>query len=200
MPNIPIILLAAGASTRMGSSKALLPWDGATLIESQIKKLLEIGQEVMVVLGAAPEQLIPIISDLNVNYIINVNWSKGMSTSIAFGVDYLIKNHPSSDAVLIASIDQPLVNLNHFNQLIMQYKKGAQQIIVSESTKGWRGIPTVFDASYFEELRKLSGDNGAKSVVKLYSEKVSSVFGANLLIDMDTQEIYEQLLKKITHQ
>lgn len=200
MPNIPIILLAAGASTRMGSSKALLPWDGATLIESQIKKLLEIGQEVMVVLGAAPEQLIPIISDLNVNYIINVNWSKGMSTSIAFGVDYLIKNHPSSDAVLIASIDQPLINLNHFNQLIMQYKKGAQQIIVSESTKGWRGIPTVFDASYFEELRKLSGDNGAKSVVKLYSEKVSSVFGANLLIDMDTQEIYEQLLKKITHQ
>lgn len=199
MPNIPIILLAAGASSRMGSSKALLPWDGTTLIESQIKKLSEIGQEVMVVLGAAPEQLIPIISNLNVNYIINVNWSKGMSTSIAFGVDYLIKNHPSSDAVLIASIDQPLINLNHFNQLIIQYKKGAQQIIVSESTKGWRGIPTVFDASYFEELSKLSGDNGAKSVVKLYSEKVSSVFGADLLIDMDTQEIYEQL-KKITHQ
>ena len=70
MNNIPNLLLAAGASRRIGTPKQLLPWRGKTLIEHQIETLLKTDQEVYLVLGAHAELILPVLKPYPVNPII----------------------------------------------------------------------------------------------------------------------------------
>lgn len=198
MPNLPIILLAAGESARMGSPKPLLFWKGKTLIEFQLKNLLGTNQQVFVVLGAHANKIIPFINSTNVNVLINEDWKEGMSTSIAFAVNKVMDTIKNMDGVIIVTIDQPLVDTAYLNTLIKSFKANEKQIIVSESDKGWRGVPVLFDKYYLQELTKLKGDSGAKLVVDGYSENVIIIYAGNKLVDMDTPEIYEQL-KSATH-
>jgi molybdenum cofactor cytidylyltransferase len=199
MPKVPILLLAAGASSRMGSSKALLDWNKEPLIVSRIQNLLATGQKVYVVLGAYADTIIPVIKGLKVTICTNTHWEEGMSTSIAFGVKSIQSNEEWVDGILIATIDQPLVDNQHLKAILASFKEGQQQIIVSESSNGWRGVPAVFDAHYLDALSSLKGDSGAKKVVYAHSEKVCIVNGGKKLVDMDTPERYKQLLKA-THQ
>ncbi|MDB9888628.1 nucleotidyltransferase family protein [Flavobacteriaceae bacterium] len=199
MPKIPILLLAAGASSRMGTSKALLSWNKEPLIVSRIHNLLATGQKVYVVLGAYADMVIPTIKNLDVTICTNNNWKEGMSTSIAFAVKSIQSKEDLLDGILIATIDQPLVDTQHLTAILTCYKEGQQQIIVSESSNGWRGVPALFDAHYLDALCSLKGDSGAKKVVNAHSEKVCIVNGGEKLVDMDTPERYKQLLKA-THQ
>lgn len=195
MPNISIILLAAGGSSRMGTSKALLEWNGETLIESRIKTLLKTNQSLLVVLGSKAEQITPYIEDIKCDYVVNEKWEAGMSTSIAYGVKNLNKTHKNLDGILITTIDQPLIESAHLNRMIALFKRNQQQIIVSKSNKGWTGIPVLFDSFYLNELCELKGDNGAKSIVQNYSDKLLTVVGGDKLIDIDTPIQYEELKK-----
>ena len=195
MPNIPIILLAAGASSRMGTSKALLEWKGETLIESRIKTLLTTNQSLVVVLGSKAEHILPYVEKLKCDYVVNEDWESGMSTSIAFGVKNLIKEHQPLDGVLITTIDQPLVDRDHLLKMIALFKKNHRQIIVSKSNKGWTGIPVLFDSYYTSELCELTGDAGAKSIVQKHSDNLLRVMGGENLVDVDTPKQYEELKK-----
>ena len=199
MPKVPIILLAAGESSRMGSPKPLLPWKGQTLIQSQIKNLLGSHQPIIVVLGAFSDQIIPLINPSEVIIAINEAWKDGMSTSIAFGVKRALGSFEDIDGVIIATIDQPLVDAEHIQKLASKFNPGNKQIIVSESDTGWRGVPALFDRCYLEALTRLRGDSGAKSVVHGNSQHVQVVNGGNILVDMDTPEIYKQI-RASTHQ
>jgi molybdenum cofactor cytidylyltransferase len=71
MADIPLILLAAGGSTRMGRPKQLLPWGNQTLIEYQIQTLQKTGNPVNVVLGSNANLVIPVIEKYNVTFFIN---------------------------------------------------------------------------------------------------------------------------------
>jgi len=123
MNNIPNLLLAAGASRRMGTPKQLLPWRGKTLIEHQIETLLKTDQEVYVVLGAHAERILPVLKPYPVNPIIFEQWSLGMGNTIAFSVAYLIKKQGSMDGILIALTDQPLVTPHITTHFSMPFKK-----------------------------------------------------------------------------
>ncbi|HPF52804.1 MAG TPA: NTP transferase domain-containing protein, partial [Draconibacterium sp.] len=71
MDKIPIILLAAGSSSRMGQPKQLLSWGKQTLIEFQVEKLLKLGNPVYVVLGSSSDQILPLLSKYRVNVVLN---------------------------------------------------------------------------------------------------------------------------------
>jgi len=199
MLNIPILLLAAGTSSRMGSPKALLDWKGSPLIVSRIKTLNKTNQAVIVVLGAYADQIIAHIKTLNCSYVINENWNDGMGSSIAFGVDYLKRYFNSIDGIIITTIDQPLVDENHLSKLINRFKKSQKQLLVSKSNQNWKGIPALFDAYYIEELCKLQGDSGAKIIIQNNMRNVLSVDGGDQLIDIDTPEDYKALIKSTTN-
>ncbi len=109
MANIQLLLLAAGASQRMGSPKHLLPWGNETLIEHQIKTLLETNNPLSVVLGAYSEEIISVIDKFPIEIYTNENWEKGMGTSISYGMKLLLEKYPNIDGVLITLIDQPLL-------------------------------------------------------------------------------------------
>ena len=193
MNNIPIVLLAAGASSRMGQSKPLLRWGEQTLIEHQIKRLLGTGNPVVVVLGNQAENIIPLLNHLPVKFIINENWEQGMGTSIAAGVKFVDQLFADCKAVLITLIDQPLITTDHLKTLLADFEPGKQQIIVSQAESGWQGVPVIFDRFYFNELSELSGKQGAKAIFRNYTHQVKAIPCGDILEDMDTPEQYIKL-------
>lgn len=200
MNNIPNLLLAAGASRRMGKPKQLLPWNGETLIEHQIETLLETDQEVYVVLGANVECILPVLKPYPVQSIIFDQWSLGMGNTIAFSVAYLIKKQRSLDGILITLIDQPLVDTFHYNALHDAFQKEEQQLIVSVSDQGWEGAPVLFDKYYFPKLLNLKGEQGAKKIIQSTKKSIIKRNAGPLLVDMDTPEVYTALYKKFNPQ
>ena len=195
MANIQLLLLAAGSSSRMGSAKQLLSWGNKTLIEHQIKELLDTGNLVSVVLGAYANEIIEVIDKLPIEIYINENWKKGMGTSISFGTEKLLVQHSNLDGVLISLIDQPLLNSSHFKKMLNLFQKGKEQIIVSKSKTGWSGAPVLFDKTYFDELLKLKHDEGAKVIMNKYQNLIQFVNSGIILKDMDTPKAYAELFE-----
>ncbi|WP_319589927.1 nucleotidyltransferase family protein [uncultured Draconibacterium sp.] len=193
MNNIPILLLAAGASSRMGKPKPLLPWEGKRLIEHQVNMLLSTGNPVVVVLGNQSESIIPILQGLPVKFTINENWEMGMGTSIATGVRFIKQLYPDCKGVLITLIDQPLITSDHLNTLVANFESEKQQIIVSQAETGWQGVPVLFDRFYFDELARLKGKQGAKTIFRNYMQHVISIPCGEILEDMDTPKEYDKL-------
>ena len=196
MTEIPILLLAAGSSTRMGQPKQLLPWGNQTLIGHQIQTLLKTDHPVHVVLGSNSNLVIPVIEKFPGTIFINTDWESGMGSSISFGIRQIIQKFPEADGVLITLLDQPLITTSYFQKMLGAFQSGLQQILVSRSASGWTGVPVLFDKCYFKELAELRNEEGAKKIVKRHEEKVILVDGDELLEDMDTFQNYQQLLEK----
>lgn len=196
MTEIPFLLLAAGSSSRMGQAKQLLPWGNQTLIEHQIHILQKTGNPVVVILGANAELIVPIIEKTGVAIIFNPNWETGMGSSISAGIAAITENFPAAEGVLITLLDQPFVTADHLGKMLRNFSRGKQQIVVSKADSGWMGVPALFDCFYFEELERLCGNEGAKTVIKQYTENALPLECRNILEDLDTPEKYEQLLKK----
>ena len=200
MTEIPVLLLAAGSSARMGQPKQLLPWGTSTLIEHQIITLINTGYPVNVVLGSNSNLIIPVIEKYKINKIINERWEKGMGSSISCGISHIKKNFPKAKGVLITLLDQPLVTASYLQMMFAAYKPGFQQIIVSQSDSGWKGVPVLFDKFYFKYLLKLNHDEGAKNIIYQFQQKVIILKFNDLIEDMDTPESYQILLGKYINQ
>ena len=194
MDEIPILLLAAGGSNRMGQPKQLLPWGDQTLIGHQIQTLLKTGNPVSVVLGSNSNLIIPVIEKYCVNIFINTDWESGMGSSISFGISQIIQKFPDADGVLITLLDQPLITTSYIEKMLGAYQPGSQQIIASHSISGWTGVPVIFDKCYFKELTELSNDEGAKKITKRHEDSVILLDGGEILEDMDTMQTYQHLL------
>ncbi len=200
MNEVGSILLAAGASKRMGQPKALLPWGSKNIINHQIETALSVAQPMGVVLGAFAPEVEKTIAHLPVTTFFNVHWSEGMGASLAFATKAMCKNYPKMKGLLVLAVDQPLINASHLKNMINAFIPHKKQIIVSESEEGWHGIPVLFDAFYFDALQQLTGDEGAKSLTKLHKERILTVPAKDLLVDMDTPESYAALQQKLNRQ
>ena len=196
MAKLPILLLAAGESSRMGQPKQLLEWSDKPLIINRIETLQGTGQPIVIVLGANSQLVMPFLENLNVEIVLNLQWSEGMGSSVANGIKFIRNEYPDAEGVMIVLVDQPLITSTHFCRLIDQFQPGAKQIINSVSTNGWEGVPAVFDRSYFEELQQLNSGEGAKSVIRRYPDKVVRMVAEECLEDIDTPEKYQELRKR----
>ena len=197
MLNIQLLLLAAGASKRMGEPKQLLSWGTKRIIEHQLEILLATNKSVSVVLGAYSKEITLTIEKFPISIFINEHWENGMGSSISFGVQQLLAKDPTIDGILISLIDQPLITTHHFEKILSLFQPTKKQIIVSNSKNGWSGAPVLFDKIYFNELIKLKGDEGAKVVTSQYKDFVKLIDAGNKLIDMDTPDAYLDLLNKL---
>ncbi len=196
MAEIPILLLAAGGSSRMGQPKQLLPWGNISLIEHQILTLLQTGNPVNVVIGSNSKLIIPVIEKYQVNIFTNTDWECGMGSSISLGIEQIIQKFPDATGVLITLLDQPLITTAYVEKMIVSFQPGPQQIMVSHSAFGWTGVPVIFDRYFFKELSELRNDEGAKKIIKRHEENVILLEGGEILDDMDTPESYRRLLEK----
>ena len=172
MTEIPVLLLAAGSSTRMGRPKQLLPWGNTSLIEHQIKTLLATGNPLNVVLGSDSDLILPTIEKYRVTIFYNKNWERGMGSSISFGISQIMREYPKADGVLICLLDQPLVTAAYLAKMLGTFQPGLRQIVASHSASGWTGVPVIFDKYYFNELAKLKNDEGAKKIIQQQERNV----------------------------
>ncbi|MDY7394148.1 nucleotidyltransferase family protein [Aureibaculum sp. 2210JD6-5] len=190
---IAMVILAAGASTRMKTVKQLLPWKNTTLLGHTIEQGLATKVDtVFVVLGANKEKIIPKIKDYNISIIENDDWELGIGKSIAFAVQFLSKYSNKFDSILIALADQPLLTASHYNKLIAKFSESNCGIVATKQDKTV-GVPAVFSQNYFEKLSLLNQDKGAKQIIKNNLEDVWAIDAGNTTMDMDTLEDYKQI-------
>jgi len=200
MAEIPCLLLAAGASSRMGRDKQLLPWGELTLIEHQVQTLLNTGNQVVVVLGHNAKEIQAVLHTYPVEICINKHWENGIGNSIARGINFLERKFPNAAGALICQVDQALITSTHFNKMFRTFRPGSRQILVSSSPSGWQGVPVLFDSRYFAELQNLSSDEGARNVFRDHAEAVQILETGDILDDMDTPESYHKLLETYIRQ
>lgn len=197
MSKLHILLLAAGASSRMGSPKQLLEWGGKTLLEHQVDTLNNLGHPVSVVLGSHADSITQRTS-INATILNNHDWHNGIGTSIALGVQTLIRNFPEIEGFMVTLVDQPLLEEQDYRNLIDSFQPGKKMIVVSSSSEGIWSVPVLFDASYLEELQSLDGDKGAMGIIRSHNEKVKLV-NCSKLEDIDDTEDYQRLLARFNH-
>ncbi|MEW7279702.1 nucleotidyltransferase family protein [Aquimarina sp. 2201CG1-2-11] len=194
-PKIAHLILAAGKSDRMGRCKQLLPWRSTTLIGHAIEQSLHLDTvKTYVILGAYYNEIYNQIKVFPVEIIKNKDWQLGMGTSIRNGIIALQKDEESYDGVLISLVDQPLIDTNHYAGLINKYIN-SDKTIVATSNKDGVGVPVLLSKGYFNELRQLDSDYGARHILKKYTTEIYEVSLENKNIDIDTFEEYQLLIK-----
>lgn len=194
-PAIAIVVLAAGASERMGSPKQLLPWGETTLLGHCISQSLAAVPDVFVVLGAYYEQIKKEAARYPVTVLRNEGWAEGMGSSVAFAARHLLGESKKLDGILITLADQPLFDADYYHSVIGRFEAGNQNIVAT-SYNGSPGVPALFDDSYLEELTRLNGDTGAKTLMAAHREMVTIVDAGGRTVDIDTPETYRELYQK----
>lgn len=193
---ISILILAAGASTRMGDRvKQLLPWGTRTLLENAIDTAKQVTGSVFVVLGANREAIEKVIS-LDVKTIYNPNWQSGMGSSISIGVQGILKQAEDPKGVLIMLADQPLIDETYLNELKEEFKKSVFKIVAT-SYGNKLGVPAIFHQSIVPELMNLNEDYGAKHIIQKYRGHLKKIFPKGKELDIDTPDNYTQLIDKM---
>jgi molybdenum cofactor cytidylyltransferase len=174
LPNIAIIVLAAGASRRFGTPKQLLRYKGMTLLHRTIETaLLSKAKSVYVVLGFEAEKMKLDIADFPVEVVENHDWQSGIGSSICSGIKSL---DPTIDAAIIILCDQLKLSTLILNSLIDPYVS-TRALIVTCKYAGTVGVPTLYDRRIFPELLTLRGDHGAKAIIERYaSERIEIDF------------------------
>src|SRR5437870_1168212 len=156
----------------MGRLKALLPWEGTTLLEYALRELGAARvDERIVVLGHAADELRPVVEAGGARAIVNDRYREGRATSIALGVGAL---SPGVEHVLIASVDQPRPR-SALDRLIAAHL-AAGATISRAVHRGAHGHPTMFAARLFGELRRVDEASvGMKSVLRAHADEIQDV-------------------------
>lgn len=180
--NVAAVVLAAGASSRLGEPKQLLrDHNDEALVHKVAREALAAGaQPVIVVVGAAKDEVRDVLSDLQVTTVVNIHWSEGLASSIRAGV----REAANADALLLLTCDMPSVGIPHLTMMMESLHAGA--VRVASSYDYTRGIPAIIRREEFAALEALSGDRGAKAL--LMQKDTALVSLANGSFDLDTRE------------
>src|ERR1700730_3833113 len=170
------VILSGGASRRMGTPKALLPYRGGTFLEHLIKVTdhPRIGWR-RVVLGADAQGVAEGVELPADEVVINQNWEEGQLSSIQVGVRSL---PAGTDGMLLCLIDHPLISRELVGELAERFYASGKAIVLPVY-KGRRGHPVIFAARLYEELLSAPLETGARAVVWAHSEN---------LFEMETNE------------
>jgi molybdenum cofactor cytidylyltransferase len=171
---IAAVVLAAGASSRLGSPKQLAVLRAETLLERAVRVAREAECWPVVVLGASADLILERCSLDGVQVVVNEDWASGMGSSIGCGVRAV----GDADGVVVMTCDMPAVSSAHLRALIDCGE------VAASGYAGRRGVPAYFPAAFFPELIKLRGDAGAKEL--LQQARVVELVGGEL--DVDTAE------------
>lgn len=184
---IAAILLAAGNSERLGRPKQLLKFGDEYLINLIIKQIeLSVTDVVVVVLGAYEPEIRKAIRCERSKTEFNSDWSKGIGTSIKYGLEIVMKKYPDLSGVLFAVVDQPALSKEHIDVLIMNHKSIPERIIASKY-EDTIGIPALFGSRYYDEILKIGDNEGCKSLIKTHIENVIAVDFPEGAVDIDTE-------------
>jgi molybdenum cofactor cytidylyltransferase len=191
--DVGIVILAAGNSSRLGRPKQLLTFGGKSLISHVVTEALAADlQPVVVVTGAYHEVICDALKGQAVNVIHNPHWETGMASGIAAGLVAALAIDVHLRSVVVTVSDQPYISAELFRSLMEQWAVSGKGLIAC-TYSGTMGTPVLFDVRYFNELAALSGDAGAKQLLKRHLDDVTTVPFLKGEIDIDTEEDFNRL-------
>lgn len=190
-----LIVLAAGASRRMGRPKQLLPVGGVPLVRRVVEQLGAAAvTPLVVVLGAAAPEVAAALEGLSVRTVVNPSWAEGMGSSIRAGVVAALEAEPALSTLIVALGDHPNVTAAHLERLRAVHEKTGRAVVASESG-GVLQPPVLFAAEYFSKLLALQGETGARALLHAAGESLTTV-PAGELSDLDTPEDYAAFVER----
>jgi molybdenum cofactor cytidylyltransferase len=192
--NVAAIILAAGASSRMGRAKALLPWHDTTLLGHEIEVLREAGVgQISVVIGMHAQQIrraVPVAMP----FVFNPRWAQGRATSLAKGASVL-KRDPAPDAILVQNVDQP-TTVAVVQRLIEVFQESGadavQPVYRDEHGQEHGGHPVLLSGTLLPALLEArEATEGLRGVLHTKRVERVSIEDPTVALDLDTREAYE---------
>jgi molybdenum cofactor cytidylyltransferase len=195
---IAIILLAAGQSSRFGSSKMQATINGQPLLKHALHTF---------------DTLLGALSDCNLTVVLGPNQTAlqaltgehrtvvchdanmGIGHSISYGVRQALKMHKDTQGLMIALADQVAITSKDYRKLVHVFQQGKQ--LVAARYHGVYGAPAIFDRRYASELMSLRGDQGARRVLKEHATELTTVAIASAALDIDTPQDLQHYLQSI---
>jgi molybdenum cofactor cytidylyltransferase len=180
------VVLAAGASSRMGEQKLLLDLGGETIVRRTVRQVCDSGvDDVLVVVGHEHEKVLEALEGLPIRYALNTKYRDGMGTSFRTAIEHA----GGSEAVLIALADQPFVTAAHYRAILDTFREQAPAI-VGVRYGDVTAPPHLFSKELFPELLELV--HGARPVIERHGDRrLVLQFPPELLQDIDTPQDYE---------
>jgi molybdenum cofactor cytidylyltransferase len=190
---VSAVVLAAGASTRMGTQKLLLPLGNEPLVRRSVRQICDAGfDEVLVVLGHEHVKVLAALEGLAIRHALNAAYETGMGSSFRTAVEHLT----GSAAAMFALADQPFVTTHEYRTLLDTYR-GHAPAIVSVRYGEVTAPPHLFEREFFPELAQLQ--HGARSVLQRHRDRTMVLqFPPDLLVDIDTPEDYERAKSRVS--
>ena len=182
------VVLAAGPSLRMGTSKQLLEFRGEPLVKRAASAAWKAGcSPVAVVSGANAVATRRALRGVEVLEIENQQWESGLGSSIRAGVAALIEANPKTVAIVLMLCDQPFVTPDVIAKLITAHLESECSIIASSYGETY-GVPALFGQTHYPELMALEGAAGAKQLIQKHFADVQLVNFPKGAIDIDTPD------------
>lgn len=177
------VLLAAGASLRMGRDKLFLPWRGTSVLAATLEAWTSVEEldEILLVL----RRVDPALQWDKVRTLVNEGAEEGMGSSLRVAVLALSAR---TEAVVVGLADMPEVASSTLRTLIEAWRPLGPAGIVAPVFQGHRGHPVVFGAGHIPALQVLGGDEGARSILVAHAADVRlvAVSDPGVLLDLDT--------------
>jgi molybdenum cofactor cytidylyltransferase len=192
------IILAAGASSRMGRPKPALPLAaGDTFLARIIRTLVAAGlPELIVVRGAAPDAVgrALLVRDRRVRLVDNPHWATGQLSSLLLALD--APSRTPIEAALVTLVDVPFVSATTVESLLRVWRQ-TRAPIVRPSRGSEHGHPVIFDRALFDALRHADPNTGAKAVVRAHEDHIINVAVEDdgAFRDFDTPDQYASVVR-----
>lgn len=187
MSKIAIVILAAGKSLRMGFAKQIIRINNEPLLKITLDKIESISEDTYCVLGANKDLILEEIHFNNTVVIDNINYEKGLSSSISICIQFFEKKNLNYDGVLFVLGDQPAIETEYFLSIINRFNEHKTKIIAT-NYDGKAGVPALFPKSFFKELKIIKGDKGAREILKNKPKSIIFESFKTNLVDIDTNK------------
>lgn len=188
-PRIAAVVLASGRSTRMGERNKLAEdYAGKPLVAHAVDAALaSVAADVIVVTGHEQDVVRDALSERPVRFVFNKNFADGLATSLVAGISALSNDY---DGAVVLLGDMPLITPELVDLLIAAFAPQDGRSICVPFNNGRRGNPVLWSSAFFDELRSLKGDSGARHLIAEHAEDLVEVDVRTdaIFTDIDTPE------------
>jgi molybdenum cofactor cytidylyltransferase len=189
---VAAVVLAAGASTRMGQNKLLMELDGEPLVRRAVGRAVKAGlTPVIVVLGYQADRVQQALGGLEYQAVVNAAYERGVNSSLRAGIE--AASESSADAAVVVLADMPFVTSAMLATLVDTYRASGAPLVISDYD-GVNAPPMLYDRSLFGELATSEGQGCGKHIVKRHRhEAASASWPVDALTDLDAPEDFERV-------